>query len=97
MKKSKNATADQPQVGCDAGLGEWVWTREKPTKCGYYWVKSRLHYKRITRFIISPVIGDSSHIEPQDGPLSTQGWEWFCGPIPSPNAEAIHGEKGATP
>lgn len=79
-------------------LDGFVWTQAKPSKCGYYWVKGgplpKHSNPRILRFRISQITGGSSRIEPEDGPLSSEGWKWFAGPIPSPSNVELSLEEG---
>ena len=75
-------------VGSGDWLDGWAWTKTKPTKCGYYWVKGkapRHHNPQILRFRIIAKMGGGQCVQPESGPLSTEGWEWFCGPIPKPS------------
>ena len=77
---------ETPPVVCISALLEG-WTKTKPTKCGYYWVKGkapRHHNPQILRFRIIAKMGGGQCIQPEGGALSTEGWEWFCGPIPKP-------------
>lgn len=55
------------------------WTKDKPMCAGWYWVKAENYAAQIREFV--PYQGG---IEPDNGPLSTSGWESFCGPIPEP-------------
>lgn len=66
---------------------QFKWTSQKPMECGYYWVKGKRPHTnpRMMRFVIGKLLhGNMSRIQPEDGPLSTEGWEWFAGPIPKP-------------
>lgn len=67
-------------------MPQFKWTTQKPSECGWYWVKGKVPHNNpdIMRFVIMPIINNSSRIQPQEGPLSTEGWEWFAGPIPKP-------------
>ena len=80
---SQNPPENVPEVASHALFG--VWTSEKPTLPGWYWVRSLPKYtEQIIRFEESS--GErAGQIEPITGALSTYGWKEFCGPIPPPN------------
>ena len=62
-----------------------MWTKEKPTEAGWYWVRSQRHPAQIRNFQL-PLTNPSKDAQPQpvDGPYSSDGWEEFAGPIPCP-------------
>lgn len=73
-----------------------IWTQTKPTECGYYWVYAETphHTPRILRFVRwEKLFGRSWHIQPHDGPRSTEGWKWFSGPIGLPRHACTHPGK----
>lgn len=61
------------------------WTREKPTKPGWYWCYSAGTEKQILDFGFH--YGHDQGLQPRSGQFSTQGWEWFSGPIPEPTGQ----------
>lgn len=60
------------------------WTAEKPAAAGWWWVMSTDYEPRIMLFVTDRYFPDSHPIQPFDGPLSTEGWKWFAGPLPEP-------------
>lgn len=64
-------------------------TQERPKVCGFYWVRSNRNPWRqwhIRRFVrMKSPSPDCQLIQPEDGPFSTEGWDWFAGPLNPPD------------
>ena len=69
---------------------ELFWTREKPTRPGFYWVRCDAGSKQIPEVKQFAAEGEYAltpgAIEPVYGPFSSDGWDWFAGPLYPPNA-----------
>jgi hypothetical protein len=59
-----------------------LWTKKKPTRIGWYWVRKGTANPEIRRFVRWD--SDKGNVEPYDGPYSTFGWDWFAGPLQAP-------------
>lgn len=66
------------------------WTQNKPTKEGYYWVKRTLRGKAEIHYFEN---FEHFGLQPTRGRYSTQGWEYFSGPIEKPK----HDKKAKRP
>lgn len=63
------------------------WTKAKPGACGWYWCFTPAQPgwqgagPTIREFIMFVGV---DHPEPRDGPYSSEGWQFFAGPIKEP-------------
>jgi hypothetical protein len=77
---------------------EVFWTREKPTRPGFYWVRNDTGAKTIPEVKQFAVEGEYAitpgAIEPVYGPFSTDGWDWFAGPLYPPNDQGQTRREG---
>lgn len=63
------------------------WMRTKPMMPGFYWVRcdeGRKTRPEVKEFAVDELPHGNGGIEPVYGPYSTEGWDWFSGPIPPP-------------